>query len=77
MKKNVGKIDRVLRIIFGLFLIWLGLFQLKGQEGEVLGILVALFSLVPFTIAATRICPVFAMFRISSITKKEKQKKVG
>ena len=40
MKKNVGNIDRVLRIIFGVFLIWLGLFQLRGLKGEVLGILV-------------------------------------
>jgi uncharacterized membrane protein len=70
MKKNVGKIDRILRIIFGLFLIWLGLFQLKGLEGEILGILVVLFSLIPFAIAATRVCPVFTMFKISSITKK-------
>jgi uncharacterized membrane protein len=77
MKKNVGIIDRILRIIFGLFLIWLGFFQLKGQEGEVLGIFVALFSLVPFTIAATRVCPVFTIFKISSITKKEKQMKGG
>ena len=74
MKRNVGKIDRTLRIIFGLFLIWLGLFQLNGQEGEIVGILVALLSLIPFTIAATKVCPVFSMFRISSITKKEKQK---
>jgi len=40
----------------------------------VAGILVALLSLIPFTIAATRVCPVFSMFKISSITKKEKQK---
>ena len=73
MKKNVGKIDRILRVIFGLFLIWLGLFQLQGIKGEVLGILVALLSLVPFAISATRVCPVFTMLKISSITKKEKQ----
>ena len=74
MKKNVGSIDRIVRIVIGLFLIWLGLFQLNGLKGDVSGILVALLSLIPFIIAAIRICPVFSIFKLSSITKKDKEK---
>lgn len=74
MKKNVGSIDRIMRIVFGLFLVWLGLYQLNGLKGDVLGISVALLSLIPFIIAATRICPVFSIFKLSSITKKDKEK---
>ena len=69
MKKNVGTVDAILRYLFGIFLLWLGVFKLKGLEGRVSGILVAIFSLIPFTIATTRKCPVFSIFKISSIPK--------
>lgn len=71
MKKNVGKIDRTLRFFFGLFLVWLGLFVLNGKEGEIIGILVAMISLLPFYIAFTRSCFVFRWFKIHSLSKKE------
>ena len=71
MKKNVGKIDRALRFLLGLFLIWLGVFVLNGKEGEVIGILVALISLMPFYMALTRSCFVFRWFKIHSLSKKE------
>jgi len=69
MKKNVGTVDAILRYSFGIFLLWLGVVKLKGLEGRVSGILVAIFSLIPFTIATTRKCPVFSIFKISSIPK--------
>jgi hypothetical protein len=71
MKKNVGRIDRILRFLLGLFLVWLGVFVLNGKEGEVVGILVALISLMPFYMALTRSCFVFRWFRIHSLSKKE------
>ncbi|MFT6166328.1 MAG: hypothetical protein ACJAV5_001161 [Vicingaceae bacterium] len=71
MKKNVGKIDRTLRFLLGLVLVWLGVFVLNGKEGKVIGILVALISLVPFYMALTRSCIVFRWFKIHSLSKKE------
>jgi len=71
MEKNVGNLDATLRIFLGFFLIWLGLFYMKGSEGKLLGILVALFSIVPFIFSITRKCPVFYFFKISSISKKK------
>jgi uncharacterized membrane protein len=73
MKKNVGKIDSILRFFFGIFLVWLGLFYLQGLKGEIVGIIVAMISIIPFTISATKVCPVFTILKISSISKKEKQ----
>jgi hypothetical protein len=73
MKKNVGNVDAILRIILGIFILWLGLVQLNGLEGRISGILIAMFALVPFTIAATRICPVFSIFKISSLPNKNKR----
>lgn len=37
MIKNVGKIDRTLRFLLALALIWIGLFVLKGKEGNIIG----------------------------------------
>lgn len=71
MIKNVGKIDRTLRFILGLFLVWLGVFLLNGKEGKVIGILVTLISLMPFYMALTRSGFVFRWFKIHSFSKKE------
>jgi hypothetical protein len=73
MIKNVGKIDRTLRFLLGLFLVWLGLFMLNGKEGKVMGIFVALISLMPFYMALTGSCFVFRWFKIHSLSKKECQ----
>jgi len=69
--KNVGKIDRTLRFLLGLFLIWLGVFVLNGKGGNVIGILVALISLMPFYMALTSTCFVFRWFKIHSLSKNE------
>ena len=69
MKKNVGNLDAALRFLFGIFLIWLGLFYLNGLNGELWGIFVALISIAPFTFSLTRKCPVFHWLNISSIPK--------
>lgn len=71
MKKNVGKIDRILRFFLGLFLLWSGLLALKGIDGRILGILVALVSVMPFTMSTFGICPVFRWFGIHSLSKRE------
>ncbi len=71
IKKNVGNFDATLRVILGIFLIWLGLFQLDGLNGDIWGILISICALLPFTMAITRICPVFTFFNISSIFKKK------
>jgi hypothetical protein len=71
MIKNVGKIDGILRILLGLFLIWIGLFLMNGKEGNMLGVLVAIISLMPFYMALTRSCFVFRWFKIHSFSKSE------
>lgn len=71
MQKNVGTIDRILRLLLGLILIWFGVFILNGKEGNVIGIFVALISLMPFYMATTRSCFVFRWFKIHSLSKKE------
>lgn len=71
MKENVGNLDSNLRFILGIFLVWLGLFHFNGVEGNLAGILIALFSIAPFTFSITRKCPVFYLLKISSIPNKK------
>jgi hypothetical protein len=71
MEKNIGNLDATLRSLLGIFLIWLGLFSMKGINGNLWGIVVALVSLAPFTFSLTRKCPIFHFFNISSIPKKK------
>jgi hypothetical protein len=73
MIKNVGKIDRTIRTLLGLFLAWFGLWELNGLEGNVLGIFIALISLMPFYMALTGSCFVFRWFKTHSLSKKECQ----
>ncbi len=73
MIKNVGKIDRTLRFLLGLFLVWLGVFVLNGKEGNAIGILVALISLLPFYMTLTGSCFVFRWFKIHSLSNKERE----
>ncbi|MCB0428974.1 MAG: DUF2892 domain-containing protein [Flavobacteriales bacterium] len=71
MTKNVGMIDRLLRFLLGVLLVWLGLWPMNGLHGNVLGILVALVSLLPFYMVATRSCFVFKWLHIHSLSKAE------
>ena len=71
MLKNVGKIDRSLRLLLAIFLIWLGLFYKNGIQGELIGILIACCSLLPIYMGLTGSCFVFRWANIHSLSKKE------
>ena len=71
MIKNVGKIDRSLRLLLGIFLVWLGLWGLYGLEGNLLGIIISLTALMPFYMVITGSCFVFRWFKIHSLSKTE------
>ena len=73
MIKNVGKVDRSLRFLLGLFLIWMGLFELDGKQGDWIGILVAVLSILPFYMALSGSCFVFRWFKIHSLSKTERE----
>ena len=70
-RKNVGVVDRVLRFLLGLVLLYLGLFVWAGIQGSILGLAVAASSALPFYMAISRSCFVFRWFHINSLTKTE------
>lgn len=72
MKTNVGIVDRILRVLLGICLMAIGLIWLKGLEGDILGIAISLFAILPLFMAFTRKCIVFHWLNIHSLSKKEK-----
>jgi len=71
MKRNVGRFDRIFRFGLGIFLLWLGFVTLNGKSGNLLGIIIALTSIMPFYMSYTASCFVFRWFNIHSLSKKE------
>ena len=69
-KKNVGRVDRTVRIIAGVALIPIGLFLLGGWQGNSTGILVAILALIPLVTGLIGSCPAYVPFGIS--TREEK-----
>lgn len=60
MKCNVGKVDRVIRIILGIFIITLGVY-FKSWFG--------LIGIIPILTAVVKFCPIYLIARISTCNK--------
>jgi hypothetical protein len=73
MKKNVGNLDASVRFLLAILLIYMGLFVFEGLDGNLIGILIALVSLVPIYFAVTRKCIVFKWFNLSSVPKDQRE----
>lgn len=71
MEKNVGKVDKVLRIAIGLILLVLGLFFTGGWFAKVL-IILGFIGLVTGFAAK---CPVYAVFKVNTAKKSSKEEK--
>ncbi len=65
-KRNVGRLDRALRLIMGVVLIPTGLLLLRGWWGNPAGILVAVLALIPLATGLIRFCPAYVPFGIST-----------
>ncbi len=70
-KRNVGRLDRIVRLIAGVALALIGLFLLGGWQGNSTGVDVALFALLPLATGLIGICPTYMLFGIS--TREEKR----
>lgn len=70
-QKNVGRLDRGIRLGGGALLIGAGLFLLNGLEASVLGIVVAALGLwFVFTGAIGR-CPLYVLLGISTLREEK------
>ena len=69
MIRNMGRLDRALRFIAGAALVPVGLLPLGGWQGDVIGLAIAGFALVPLATSATGICPLYVPFGVSTLRR--------
>lgn len=76
-KQNMGRLDRTLRFIVGAALIPIGLFALGGWQGDLIGILVVAFTLLPLVTSLTGFCPGYIPFGISTCDREQNPTKLS
>ena len=74
-KKNMGQIDRTVRFVVGLALVPIGLLLLGGWHGNLVGILVTAFALLPILTGLTGYCPGYIPFGISTLGRQQNSTK--
>jgi len=71
MKKNMGTIDRIIRIILAIVIAVLYFtHSINGTAAIILGIIAIIFLLT----SLIGVCPAYIPFKISTICKKEEKK---
>lgn len=64
--RNAGKLDRLLRTIIGIVLIYFGFIN-TGLIGQlVLTVLIGIFGIINLVVAVTGVCPVYTMAGINT-----------
>jgi hypothetical protein len=66
-KTNVGRLDRILRLVAGAALALIGLFVLGGWQGKSAGIDLALFALWPLMTGFFGFCGIYLVLGISTV----------
>ncbi|MBC7222759.1 MAG: DUF2892 domain-containing protein [Anaerolineae bacterium] len=66
MEANEGTVDRIVRLVVGVVLLWAGLWPLGGLGGAAWGIVLALIGLVLLVTAATGFCLIYRILGIST-----------
>ncbi|WP_425050121.1 YgaP family membrane protein [Psychromarinibacter sp. S121] len=65
MQVNVGTLDRVVRAVLGVVLLWLAFFSgFPAMEAGALKWLAAVVGVVMLVVAAFRVCPIYSIFGI-------------
>ncbi len=70
MKKNVGTVDSMIRYVVAAALVVVGLFVLKGIQGNLTGVIVAAAAIVPALTATVKSCPLYTIVGLNTAEKK-------
>lgn len=71
-KKNMGTIDRTLRIIIGSLFIYLGIFDTAIISNQIVHYFITVLGIVNITTAAIGFCPMYLLARISTYPNTDK-----
>lgn len=65
--RNMGRLDRALRLIAGAAIVLIGLLALGGWHGDGIGLAVAGLGLLPLVTSTTGFCPLYLPFGVSTL----------
>ena len=68
-RPNCGKLDRTVRLVSGAILVPVGLFMLRGLQGNDLGVVAAGFGCWALATGAFGFCGLYLLFSISTVDK--------
>lgn len=69
--RNAGMLDRALRTIIGVVMIYFGFIN-TGLIGQViLAVLIGIFGIINILVAVTGVCPVYTLAGINTCTSRE------
>lgn len=71
LKCNMGRLDQVLRMMIGLVLIYVGFISTSIINDSLINNILGVLGITNIAAAFTRICPVYYMANISTITDKK------
>lgn len=71
MKKNVGNVDLGIRLVIGLVMLYIGLFDNPIVSSGTSKTIFIFLSLIPFVTGAVRICPFYNLVGINTACTKE------
>lgn len=69
LKKNMGTVDRIIRIITGIIFVYLGFINQGIIANQTINIFLGLFGLVSLISAIFAFCPMYAIGHISTNNK--------
>ncbi len=65
-KRNESTVDRIIRVVLGGLLLWIGLWPLSGRAGSFGGLIVALVGIILLITALTGFCLIYKLLGIST-----------
>ncbi len=71
IKPNLHLLDRILRILFGLFLIYIGYIDHTIVKNETISMLIAVFGVVNIIVALMSHCPLYNAIGLSTCKEKK------
>lgn len=71
VKKNMGPIDRAIRILTGLAMLYLGFIDQTIIDDAAINLIVGIFGFISIAFAYISFCPIYTLGNISTLKNKE------
>lgn len=69
VKKNMGSIDRFIRIVTGLVMMYFGFINQAAIDSLIINIIVGIFGIISIVFAYLAFCPIYTLGNISTLKK--------